>query len=122
MNIFKLAGRVAALVIGLVGSIVALIVTLVSVVAFHTNQLFDTSSVATGHSHGFIGFLCFVLGVIGSLAALLFPGFAALLLLIAGLVMLYVAGGWGVIPLIILALAAWLAYADRSTARRRAAM
>ncbi len=122
MSIFKLAGRVAALVIGIVGSVVALIVTLITVVAFHTNQLFDTSGLTnTSHSHGFIGFLCFVLGVIGSLAAILFPGFATLLLLIAGLVMLYVAGGWGLIPLVILALAAWLAFADRSSARARAA-
>lgn len=46
-----------------------------------------------------------VLGIIGALLAL------------AGLMMLYVAGWWGVIPLIFLGLAAILAFLDRGKAR-----
>lgn len=118
MGILKLAGRVVALIIGLIGSVASLLITLITVVAYHTSQLFDpTGAFDPKHSHGFIGFLAFIIGVIGSLAALLSPAFAAALLLISGLAMLYVAGGWGVIPLIILGVAALIAFADRSRAR-----
>lgn len=118
MGILKLAGRVVALIVGLIGSVVGLLITLITVVAYHVNQLFDTTGAFDPkHSHGFIGFLAFILGIIGSLGALLSPAAAAVLLLVSGLAMLYVAGGWGVIPLIILGVAALIAFADRSRAR-----
>src|SRR5579863_2015517 len=105
MTILKLAGRVVAMIIGIIGSLLALIVTIVTVVAYHLNQLFDTSGLLDAkHTHGFVGFLSFVVGFIGALLALLFPSGAAFLILIAGVAMLYVAGGWGLLPLVFLGL------------------
>ncbi|MDE3230685.1 MAG: hypothetical protein KGO05_12470 [Chloroflexota bacterium] len=118
MGILKLAGRVVALVIGLIGSVVSILITIITVVAFHTSQLFDTSGVLDpNRSHGFIGFLAFLVGVIGSLLVVFAPTTGAVLLLIGGLAMLYVAGVWGIIPLVILGIAALIAFADRSRAR-----
>ena len=114
MEILRLAGRVVALIIGLIGSAISLAITIITVVAFHTSQLFD---VGGSHSHGFIGFLAFLVGLIGSLVALFSPTTGAVLLVIAGLVMLYVAGLWGIIPLVILVIAALIAWADRGRAR-----
>lgn len=119
MTILKLTGRVVAMIVGIVGSLLALLVTTITVVAYHLNQLFDTSGLLdTRRSHGFVGLLSFVVGIIGSLLALLFPSTAAVLLLIAGLAMVYVAGGWGVVPLVVLGLAALLAFLDRRRAAR----
>lgn len=114
MQILNIAGRTLAMILGVVGALLALIVTLFSVIAFHTEQLFDISG---KHSHGFIGFLCFVVGLIGALLSIPSATVAAVLMAVAGLVMLYVAGGWGIIPLIFLGLAAILAFLDRGKAR-----
>lgn len=114
MTILNLAGRTVGMIVGIIGALLALIVTLFSVIAFHTEQLFDVSG---KHSHGFIGFLCFVVGLIGALLSLPSAMVAAVLMAVAGLVMLYVAGGWGIIPLIFLGLAAILVFLDRGRAR-----
>lgn len=114
MQILNMAGRLVAMILGIIGALLALIVTLFSVIGFHTNQLFEVTGTS---SHGFIGFLCFVVGLIGALLSFPAATVAAVLMALSGLMMIYVAGGWGVIPLIFLGLAAILAFLDRGKAR-----
>jgi hypothetical protein len=114
MQILNMAGRVVGMIVGIVGAILALLITIFTVIAFHTEQLFD---VAGKHSHGFLGFVAFIVALIGALLSLPSAMVAAVLMALAGLLMLYVAGGWGIIPLIFLGLAAVLVFLDRGKAR-----
>lgn len=114
MTILKFAGRTLAMVVGVVGALVALLVTITTVVAKHVGDIVNPAS--TGTSHGFIGFLCFIVGLIGALIAIPFPSAAALLMVIAGLAMIYVAGGWAIIGAPLLIIGAILAFLDRKKA------
>ena len=111
MTILKLAGRTLAMVIGILGAIVALIITLLN----FTVKLF---AIGFGNAHTPTGIAMSILALIGALIAIPFPTVSALLMVIAGIVMLFVAGGWGILPLIILVIAAIFAFLDRRTRRR----
>lgn len=116
MSVLNIAGRTLGMILGIVGAVLALIITIVTVAAHHIGDIVDPSSV--GHaSHGFLGTVAFIVGLIGALLALPSAIVAAVLMLVAGLLMLYVAGGWGVIPLIFLGLGAVLVFLDRGGAR-----
>jgi hypothetical protein len=117
MQILNIAGRIFAMILGLVGSVIALIEVIISVGSKWASYAFDPSS--TARSHGFVGTIAVVLGIVGSFVALPFGEAGAALLAIAGLLMLYVVGWPGIIPLIFLGLAAILAYLDRGAARNK---
>lgn len=112
MTILRFAGRTVALVIGLVGAVVALFITFIN---FFIKNI---AAGGLGNAHTPTGIFLSLLAGVGALLAFFFPTAAAVLMLLAGIGMLFVAGGWGVIPLIILAVAALLAFLDRSRAAR----
>lgn len=114
MQILNLAGRTLGMIVGIIGALLALLITIITVIAYHTDQLFDVSG---KHSHGFLGTVAFVVGLVGALLSLPSATVAAVLMAIAGLLMLYVAGGWGIIPLIFLGVAAVLVFLDRGGRR-----
>jgi hypothetical protein len=61
--------------------------------------------------------VAFVVGLVGALLALPSALISAVLMALAGLLMLYVAGGWGIIPLVFLGLGAVLVFLDRGGAK-----
>ena len=112
MTILKLAGRTLGMIIGVIGAFVALLVTIFTVVAGHLEKAINPGT--GGSTHGFIGFLSFLVGLIGALIAIPFPSAAALLMVVAGLAMIYVAGAWAILGAPLLIIGAILAFLDRS--------
>jgi hypothetical protein len=108
MSILRFAGRTVALVVGLLGALAAFFVTIIN---FFIKNI---AAGGLGNAHTPTGLLLSVLAGIGAVLALLLPRVAAVLMLVAGVGMLFVAGWLGVIPLVILAIAALLAFLDRS--------
>jgi len=107
VGIGRLVGRTAAMAIGIIGAILAFVITIInfSIKAIGTGAL--------GSAHTPTGIAMSVLALIGALIAVPFPMTAAVVMLVAGIVMIFVAGGLGIIPLVFLAVAALLAFMDR---------
>ncbi|MBF6590824.1 MAG: hypothetical protein IVW57_09890 [Ktedonobacterales bacterium] len=99
--------RVVAAAIGLIGSVILLIV---SIVISGKHALLSTT---VPQSHGFIGFMAFVVGLVGALTTLFKPRAGALLMLVAAAGFIYVAGFGAILASPLLALAALIAYLDR---------
>jgi hypothetical protein len=107
----KLIGRLGALIVGLIGFVLGLILDAIHSTIKH---VLDPGST----THGFIALLFLVVGLVGSLIALFAPRASALLLLIAAIgFIIFVGFGFGIVPALIMLLAAFLAYIDRSKAR-----
>ncbi len=111
MTVLKLAGRTVAMIVGILGAVVALVVTIIN---FGVKNI-EAGSLGNAHTPTGLGMT--LLAFIGALIALPFPTVSAILMLIAGIVMVLVAGWLGVIPLIIMALAALFAFLDRPSRR-----
>jgi hypothetical protein len=107
-NIFKSLLRLVGAVIGIIGAIVALIVTLIN---FGVKAI-QNGGLGTAHTPTGIGM--FILALIGAIIAFFFPKTSSALMLIAGIVMIFVAGVAGVIPLVILAIAALIVFFDQN--------
>jgi hypothetical protein len=108
----RFIGRIAALIIGLVACAIALGVDVLYSAVHHALRLAgDTGLDAT---HGFIGFLLVLVGVVGSIMALFAPTAAAVLLLIAGIGMFFVVKAYAVLSIVFFVIAAILAFVDRS--------
>ncbi len=105
----RIIGRLGAMVLGLIGVVVGIIVDLIVAVSGNANNLV---------THGGRGLLFVLAGLIGSLIVLFAPIVAAILLAIAGIGFFFVVGP---LPAILVALpfvlAALLAYADRRPAQ-----
>jgi hypothetical protein len=104
----KLIGRLGALIAGVLGFVVGFIFN----VAHSTfGHLFEPGST----THGFIVLLFLVVGLIGALIALFAPRAAALLLVVSAVGFIIFIGNIlvGIIPAIILLIAAGLAFIDR---------
>lgn len=103
--------RILALILGLVGCAIALIVN-ISYSAFHraVGILGDATLTRT---HGFIGLGLILVGVIGSIVALFSPIIAALLLLIAGIGLFFVVKGFALFSILFFVLAAVFAFLGR---------
>lgn len=110
----KLIGRLGALVFGILGFFLGLIFDAIYAGA---NHIFEPGN----QTHGFIVLILLVVGLVGAIAAIPGPRFAALLLLIAAVGFLIIAQLYAVVPAIFLLIAALLAYVDRSKAQTRAA-
>jgi hypothetical protein len=108
----KLIGRLGALIAGLVGFVVGFILNVLHSTFQH---LFQPGSA----THGFIALIFLLVGLVGSLIALFAPRTAALLLVISAIGFIIFAGiAAGILPALILLLAAFLAYIDRSQSAR----
>jgi hypothetical protein len=107
----KLIGRLGALIVGVLGFIVGFFLNIAHSTFKH---VFDPGN----STHGFIAFLFLAVGLVGSLLALFTPRFSALLLLISAIgFIIFVGFAFGIVPAVLLLLAALLAYIDRSRAR-----
>ncbi|HEV2239298.1 MAG TPA: hypothetical protein VGR57_21760 [Ktedonobacterales bacterium] len=106
----KIALRMLAMIVGLIGSVLALVFD------FITSVIKDL----TGHhnqSHGILGLVLTIVAFIGALLAVPSGMIGAVLLVIAGVGLFFVLGvGPAIIPAIFLLGAAVLAYMDRSRA------
>lgn len=113
MNTVRLGLRILALIIGLVGAAVMLIVNILYSTA-HRLGTFTHSDVTAANTHGWIGFLLVIVGAIGAVAAPINGDVAAILLVIAGIGFFFIVHAWALLfasPLILLA--ALLAFLDR---------
>ena len=110
--------RTLAMIIGIVGAIVALIVNIVYS-GYH--DLFRLAGTNLGNTHGFIGLGLFVVGLIGALIAIPWPRTAALLMLISALGFIYVVHLGALIASPLLLIAALLAFLDRKKVAASAA-
>ncbi|GEM_PF-1906085 len=113
-GIFESVMRLIGAAIGIIGAIVALIITLIH---------FTVSAIQNGlgQAHTPTGIGMFILALIGAIIAFFFPRTSSVLMLIAGIVMIFVAGWAGVIPLVILAIAAIIVFLDRNPKPRTTA-
>jgi len=102
--------RTIALIIGLVGTAFALVVTLLYTV-FHI--LGQIAGITQDSAHFLAGLLVVLMGVAGSLMAPILPLFAGLLLLIAGVAFFWVVGWWALIVSPFLLVAAALTLSNR---------
>lgn len=110
----KLIGRLGALIVGLLGFVVGLVV---NVIHSSVKHIFEPGST----THGFIALLFLIVALIGSLIALFAPRAAALLLVISAVgFIIFVGFLAGIVPALILLIAALLAYIDRSQSSVRA--
>ncbi|MDQ6773825.1 MAG: hypothetical protein M3024_12695 [Candidatus Dormibacteraeota bacterium] len=111
----KVIGRILAMLLGLIGSFIALVVDVLYSTIHRSVQIFGDSGL--DQTHGFIGFLLVLVGVVGSVLALFMPTVAAVLLLVAGIGLFFVVKGYAIFSIVFFVVAAFLAYADRSTRR-----
>lgn len=100
----RLIGRTGALILGLIGVVIAF--------------FFDITGLLIGHAvgsqtHGWLGILFLLVGLVGSLIVFFTPEVAALLLVVAAVGFFFVFGWAAIIPAIFFVLAAILAYIDR---------
>ena len=107
--------RVLAMIIGLVGVVVAFVVNLLYS-SLHT--LSRIAGVAYGPSHFLFGLLVILIGLIGSVLALFAPIAGAVLLLVAGIAFFFIAGWWALFASPFLLIAAVLAYEHSRAARQ----
>ena len=106
----KVIGRLGALLLGVLGFIVGFILNIVHSTVQRVFQL--------GATHGFIAFLFLVVGLLGSLIALFAPRTAALLLVISAIgFIIFVGLLYGIVPAVILLIAALLAFIDQGRVR-----
>ena len=107
----RIIARIVALILGLVGSAIALIVN-ISYSTFHhaVNMLGDAN---LDRTHGFIGLGLVLIGVVGSIVALFQPILAAVLLLIAGIGLFFVVKGFAILSILFFVLAAVFAFIGR---------
>ena len=111
MDVRRILGRLGALIFGLVGVVLGLIVNFVFSTVSDVNRLAGGSLPA---SHGFIGLGAMIVGFVGAILAPAKPGAAALLLLIAGAGFFYPVHLFALIASPFLLVAALLAFIDRS--------
>lgn len=110
----KFALRTLALIIGVIGFVIGLIVNfLYSTIHF----IRDLGGADIPASHGVLGFLVLVVGLIGSLAAPFAAVPAAVLLLVAGIAMFFIVHWAALLVSPFFIIAAILAFLDRPSAR-----
>jgi hypothetical protein len=111
----SIAVRVVALVLGLIASAIALGVDILYSAAHRLAGALGSASI--DRTHGFVGFLLVLVGVVGSFLTLFAPLPAAVLLLAAGIGMFFVVKGYAVFSIVFFVLAAVLSLAGRPSQR-----
>jgi hypothetical protein len=109
----KLAGRLGAMVLGLIGALVALITTL-GYVAVHNIYAAANSGASLDSVHWQAGLALTAVGALGAILSLLFPRLAAFFMLVATLGLFWPLGLYAVPASVLLALGTLLAYIDRT--------
>lgn len=107
----RFIARIVALILGLVGSIIAFVVD-ISYSTFHHVAGFLGDS-TLNRTHGFLGFGLVLIGVIASFLALFSPIIAAILLFLVGIAFFFVVKGFALFSILFFILAAIFAYLGR---------
>ena len=102
--------RTVALIIGLIGTVLALIVNILYSL-FHV--LGRVTGISADASHFWWGLLCCLLALVGSFLAPVIPIVAAILLLGTGIWFFFLVGWWAVIASPFLIVAAILTFSNR---------
>jgi hypothetical protein len=112
MGILREFGRFTALIFGLIGSVIALII-LVLWGSIHTAIGAFSDSPAGDNRFGW-GLLLIGIAALASILALFLDRISSILFLIAGIGLFFVISGWAIIPLIFFAIAAAFDFLGRS--------
>ena len=104
--------RILALILGLIGVVVAFIVNLLY---SSLHVLGRVAGVTYGPSYFYYGLLVILIGLIGSILAVFVPIVAAVLLAVAGIAFFFVAGWWALFASPFLLVAAVLAFEHHRT-------
>lgn len=107
----RFIARILALILGLVGSAIALIVNISYSTFHHVMGILGDATLT--RTHGFIGFLLVVVGAIASFVALFQPLVAAVLLLVVGIALFFVIKGFAILSILFFVLAAIFAFLGR---------
>jgi hypothetical protein len=115
MGILREFGRITAMIFGLIGSAIALIIVL-AWEAFHLTSVLVGGTTDSSSRTGW-GLLLVGIAALASILALFLDRISSILFLIAGIGLFWVISGWAVIPLIFFLIAAFFAFLDRSPSR-----
>lgn len=107
----KIIGRIGALLCGLIGTILALIINVAYSAVHDALRLGGAKTIE--QSHGFIGLALVVVGFAGALLALPSPTVAALLMLVAAIGLFFVVKVYALLASFFFIVAALLAFLDR---------
>jgi hypothetical protein len=103
----KLAARTVALIIGLLGVVLAFIINLLY---SSLHVLARITGITNDQSHFIWGLIVVFIGLFGSLFVLFIPTVGVVLLLVAGIAFFFIAGWWALLASPFLLIAALLAY------------
>ncbi len=104
--------RVLAMIVGLVGVVLAFVVNLLY---SSLHVLSRVAGITSSPSHFFFGLLVVLIGLIGSVVALFAPIVGAVLLAIAGIAFFFIAGWWALFASPFLLIGAVLAFEHSRT-------
>lgn len=113
-NRTHLTTRMLALVLGVIGALCALVINIVYSTGRHINNIVFQGSAT---SHGFIGLLLVLAGLVGAAITPAFPIVGAVLMAIAGVGFFFIVGWWALLlasPLLLVA--AFLAFSAQREA------
>lgn len=103
----RLTMRTFALIIGLIGVVIAFIINLLY---SSLHVLGRVAGITSNQSHFFWGLVVIAVGLVGSLSVLFLPTVGVVLLLVAGIAFFFIAGWWALLASPFLLVAALLAY------------
>jgi hypothetical protein len=109
----RILGRLGAIVVGVFGSLVALLVNFVFSASHDLAKAFGSD---LPQSHGFLGLLLILVAFIGALMALPRPRTSAALLVIAGVGFFFIVKGFALFASPFFFISAALAFFDRTPA------
>ncbi|HEU5368610.1 MAG TPA: hypothetical protein VFU69_09105 [Ktedonobacterales bacterium] len=102
--------RTIALIIGIVGTVIAFIINILYSLAHVLGQV---AGISNDPSHFWWGLLCVLLALVGSFLAPILPLVAAILLVGTGVWFFFIVGWWAVIASPFLFVAALLTFSNR---------
>jgi hypothetical protein len=116
----RILGRLGALILGIIGVVLGFVVN------FAYSGIHRLVHLAGGttmdQTHGFIGLLLILVGLVGTMLTLVAPETAAILLLISGVGFFFIVGWYALLASPFLILAAILAWVDRRPSMRAPAV
>ncbi len=115
MEIARIAGRLAAAVLGLIGVVLALVVNFAYSGVHDFLKISGSSTLDS--SHGFVGLGLILVAFIGAVIALFKPRASATLLLIGGAGFFYPVGWFALIASPFMLLGALLAFIDKAPSK-----
>lgn len=113
----NLTMRILALIIGVIGVVVAFIVNLLY---SFLHVLARVAGITNDSTHFFWGLFVVLIGFVGSLLVMIFPTIGAVLLVVAGIAFFFIAGWWALLASPLLLIAAVLAYNHGRSQQQRA--